>query len=96
MKIVKLWTVNRVAIVDKEELHYMPEHYDKDAICINDHWVYVGKRDHKRIKTLGKEHEMEVVKLQKQLNKVYAKAKKIKAEINSTIDRIYKEMEGPE
>ena len=64
MKIAKLWRKGNIVIVKKEQENYMPEHYGKGAICINDHWVYKSEDIKLMIKKVSKSTEQAIKALQ--------------------------------
>lgn len=85
MKIVKLWINERIEIVKDIKKDYMPEHYEKNAICINGHYVYLPKDKKTMIKEVSKETEKEIKKLQAKQKRLFDNIKKVKEDINIII-----------
>lgn len=89
MQIAEKWNVghkDKYMIVEKEQKDYMPEHYGKGAICINNHWVYRKENIPTMIKTINKETEREINNLIEKKKQLYQEIK----DINSSLQEVIK------
>ena len=90
MKAVKLWTCNRIEIVESEVKNMFTEkYYGKDAVQINEHWIYRLPRDAKQIKEIPKEEEEKIKYLQRRRGLLRNEIVKINKEIQEMNAYLY-------